>query len=252
MNNKPGRLAGKVALITGAANGMGACEAKLFAAEGAKVIVTDVNYDGAVAVVESIRSAGGEAIAIKHDVASEADWQQAISKAVATFNKVDILVNNAGYHPESVMKDITLTEWNNVISVNLTGAFLGMQAVIPEMIKIGGGSIVNISSIAATKPTFAHYSASKGGICSLTKVAAKDYAANRIRVNSVLPGLIKTDLTKNARNNPEINAMLASVTPWPEFGEVEDVAYAVLFLASDEARFVTGSELTVDGGVTGS
>lgn len=246
-----GRLNGKVAIITGAGNGIGACESKLFAKEGAKVVVTDIDFAAAQAVVKQIVADGGQAIAIKHDVSSESDWKNVIAGTVEAFKKIDILVNNAAILIEQKMADITLETWNKTMQVNLNGVFLGTQGVVPEMKKNGGGSIVNTSSIASMiGSSVAHYSASKGGIRSFTKTTAIEYAKDKIRANSVYPGLIVTNLTKNVLADEAMRNFLTALTPLPRFGEVEDVAYGVLYLASDEASFVTGSELVIDGGVT--
>ncbi|WP_306572536.1 SDR family NAD(P)-dependent oxidoreductase [Bacillus sp. AFS031507] len=158
------RLEGKVAIITGAGNGQGAFEAELFAKEGASVVVTDIDFESAAKIVKEIHNNNGTAIAMQHDISSEVDWKVVIEKTIESFGKIDILVNNAGIHKETAMSDITLTEWNKMIEINLTGTFIGIQSVIPYMKKNGGGSIVNIASIAALRGgSFAHYSAAKGG-----------------------------------------------------------------------------------------
>jgi len=246
-----GRLENKVAIITGAANGQGAFEAKLFAKEGAKVVATDIDFDNLKKVVAEIREAGGESIAIKQDVSSEEQWKQVVHETVETYGKIDILVNNAGIHYETALEDIKFQEWDRVIQVNLNSVFLGTRSVVPEMKKNGGGSIINIASIAAMiGGSFAHYSAAKGGVRSLTKVTAIEYAKDNIRANSVYPGLIVTDLVKEALANEAIRKKLEAANPLPRFGTVEDVAYGVLYLASDESSYVTGLELVIDGGTT--
>jgi len=249
--NKTGRVADKVAIITGAGNGMGACEAKLFAKEGAKVVVTDIDAMAAEEVAADIVATGGSAIALPHDVSSEVDWARVIENTIAAFGRIDILVNNAGIHIERHMADIDPSEWNRVLAVNLTGAFLGTQAVVPLMKGKGSGAIVNIASVAALIGSgFAHYSAAKGGLRALTRTTAVTYAKDNIRANSVYPGVIKTNITSEALANPQIRAWLEAGIPMPRFGESEDVAYGVLYLASDEASFITGSELVIDGGTT--
>lgn len=246
-----GRLAGKVAIVTGAAGGIGAYEAALFAREGAKVVATDIDQKRVETVARSIIELGGEAIAIGHDVSSERDWRIVVETAIGCYGRIDVLANNAAVHLETRFADIKLSEWEAVLRVDLTGTFIGTQAVIPEMLRIGGGSIVNISSIAARiGGSFAHYSAAKGGIISLTKATAIEYAKQSIRANAILPGLIETDLTRDALANPEIRKMLEEATALPRFGQVADVAFCALYLASDEASFVTGAEFVVDGGNT--
>lgn len=244
------RLKEKVAIITGAASGMGAAEAKLFAKEGAKVVATDVNEELLQKVAEEIKAEGGEVLAIKHNVASEEEWKSVVAKAVETFGKVDVLVNNAGISTDKTLANMTMEEWNRVMDINLNGCVMGMKYTIPEMQKAGGGSVVNISSIggivgmAGSSP----YTAAKGALRSLSKSAAVEYAKDKIRVNSVHPGIIVTPMTA-----PTMEAAMPyykAFTQLPYFGEPEDVAYGVLFLASDESRFMTGAELVIDGGWT--
>ncbi|MFJ7729205.1 SDR family NAD(P)-dependent oxidoreductase [Neobacillus sp. NPDC097160] len=243
------RLEGKVAIITGAGNGQGAFEAKLFAKEGASVVVTDIDFESASQIVRDIENNHGKAIAVHHDISSELDWIKVVEKTIETFGKIDILVNNAGIHMESAMSEITLAEWSKMIEINLTGTFIGMQTIIPSMKKNGGGSIVNIASIAALRGgSFAHYSAAKGGVRSLSKTAAIEYARDNIRVNSVYPGLIMTALVTEALENEVTRKNLMEQLPLQRFGKVEDVGYGVLYLASDESSFVTGAELVIDGG----
>jgi NAD(P)-dependent dehydrogenase (short-subunit alcohol dehydrogenase family) len=244
------RLNGKVAIVTGAASGMGAGEAAMFADEGAMVVATDINGEAVEELVRRI-GAGGRALGLRHDVSLQQDWRDVVGTTLAAFGKIDVLVNNAAVHYETPLAQITLDEWEHVLRVDLNGTFLGTQAVIPQMIASGGGSIVNISSVAAMiGGSFAHYSAAKGGIRSLTRATAIEYAKQNVRANCVLPGLIETPLTSSALKNPDIRAMLEAATALPRFGRVEDVAYCVLYLASDESSFVTGAEFVVDGGVT--
>ena len=247
-----GRLDGKVALITGAARGMGAREAELFAAEGAKTVVTDMRYELAEEVAERIRRGGGEAIALRHDVSSEQDWIRVVSASVERFGALHILVNNAAIaasSPEVAGLDAEET-WDRILSVNLTGAFLGVKHAVPELRRAGGGSIVNISSVAGIKslggPASA-YSAAKGALRSFSKGAAVELAPDRIRVNSVHPGLIETPLVQAAADRERDRYL--SVIPLNRLGSPEDVAYGVLYLASDESSYVTGTELVIDGGL---
>ncbi|WP_337100646.1 SDR family NAD(P)-dependent oxidoreductase [Paenibacillus sp. YIM B09110] len=248
-----GRLLGKVAIITGAAGGMGLADAQLFAKEGAKVVATDVQFELLQQGVDAINANGGDAVAVKLDVSSPEGWKQVVDLTVEKYGKIDILVNNAGIHIAKTILEADIDDWNKVMAINTTGVFLGMKSVIPEMQKNGKGSIVNISSIAAivggenADGNGAAYSASKGAVRSLTKHAAQSFAKDNIRVNSIHPGPIKTpimgefakiagDIYKNAVPLP------------PHAGDPEDIAYGVLYLASDESKFVTGEELVIDGG----
>lgn len=245
-----GRLSGKVAIITGAALGMGAAEAKLFAKEGAKVVATDIKDDVLQEVINEIKASGGEAIGLKHNVVSEEEWKSVIQIAVDTYGKVDILVNNAGIASPKTMTQMDMAEWNKVMDINLNGCVLGMKYVIPEMQKAGGGSLINISSIggivgmAGSSP----YTAAKGALRALSKSAAVEYGKDKIRVNSVHPGIIETPMT--ADTFTDALPFYKTFTQLPYFGQPEDVAYGVLFLASDESRFMTGAELVIDGGWT--
>lgn len=245
-----GRLSGKVAIITGAALGMGAAEAKLFAQEGAKVVGTDIKDDELQQVIREISESGGEAIGFKHNVASEEEWKQIVQETVNRFGKVDILVNNAGISSTKTIANIEMSEWNRVMDINLSGCVLGMKYVFPEMQKVGAGSVINISSIggivgmAGSSP----YTAAKGALRALSKSAAVEYAKQNIRVNSVHPGIIVTPMTEPSMK--DAMPYYKTFTQLPYFGKPEDVAYGVLFLASDESRFMTGSELVIDGGWT--
>lgn len=248
---KGGRLRGKSAIVTGAANGIGAATALLFAAQGASVAVTDVDDAGLAATRDRILADGGNVISFGHDISSQSGWDAVVRETIAKFGKLDILVNVAGIHPDAHLGHITLQDWNRIIAVDLTGPFLGTQSVLPEFLKNGGGAIVNVSSVSAfVAGPFAHYNSAKAGVRALTRSTAFAYAKERIRANAVYPGLIETNLTKNALANPEIRNRLASNTPMPNFGEAADVAWGILYLASDEAKFVTGSDLVIDGGRT--
>ncbi|MDG2286648.1 MAG: glucose 1-dehydrogenase [Alphaproteobacteria bacterium] len=247
------RLAGKVALISGAARGMGAEEAKLFAREGAKVVLGDVLDDEGEAVAAEIRAEGGAATYIRLDVTDEAAWNQAVSTAETAYGKLDVLVNNAGIAAFSKGDDDTIAEFDRFHEVNSRGTYLGIRAAIPAMRRAGGGSIVNISSISGLigqKHIHAGYNASKGAVCIMTKSIALQYADDSIRVNSVHPGPIQTEMTKESWSDPERLKRTQEATPLGRYGKPIDVAYAVLFLATDEAAFVTGAELAVDGGFT--
>lgn len=246
------RLTGKVAVITGAGSGMGEAEALMFAREGAKVVVTDINFEATEAVVAQIKEAGGEAIAIKHNVASKEDWENVYNKTVEAFGKLDILVNNAGISLAKDFMEQTEEDWARTYAININGTMLGMQLAIPLMEKNEGGSIVNISSISALTGMAGAgaYTASKGAVRSITKAAAVDYGKKNIRVNSVHPGYIVTPMSAPHMEHPDYKNYFLSQIALPNLGKAEEVASAVLFLASDEASHITGIELPVDGGVT--
>ncbi|WP_284646508.1 SDR family NAD(P)-dependent oxidoreductase [Paenibacillus silviterrae] len=242
-----GRMNGKVAVVTGAASGIGRASAILLAREGAKVVLTDVQTNKLNATVEEIVSTYGAAIGFSHNVAADEDWTSVIEKAIDTFGTVNVLVNCAGIGN----KGDTLEEWNRVLSINLTGSYLGMKHVIPIMKEAGGGSIVNIASLAGlVGGGFNGYAASKGGIRAISRAAAVDYATDNIRVNSVYPGLIITPMTEGILHHEQIKKHFEERTPLPRFGTGEDIAFGVLYLASDEASYVTGTELVIDGGTT--
>ena len=246
------RLEGKVALITGAAHGMGAEEARLFAREGAKVAIADIREDDARKVEAEIAEAGGEAMVLMLNVTQEDQWASSVAEVVARFGKLDILVNNAGISG-SGETDITSTDsWDRLMDINAKSVFLGMKHSIPEMEKAGGGAIVNISSISGfvgQETIHPGYNASKGAVRLVTKAAAVQHAKSGIRVNSVHPGMMPPMLTSFQRGDPNREAMTAMVAMGRE-GEPIEVANAVLFLASDEASYITGTELLVDGGFT--
>jgi len=243
------RLRDKVALVSGGASGMGQSEAMLFAREGARVVVGDVLESEGRQVVDKISGAGGRAQFVRLDVTREADWQDAIKTTVSAFGKLDVLVNNAGISGTFDPDMLSTAAWDRLMDINAKGVFLGMKHAIPAMQKAGGGSIVNISSISGIAgQTVVHmgYNASKGAVRVMTKSAAVQYATQGIRANSVHPGVMPPMLTSN--QNPETRAKLLRGIPMNREGRVEEVAYAVLFLASDEASYITGAELVVDGG----
>jgi NAD(P)-dependent dehydrogenase (short-subunit alcohol dehydrogenase family) len=249
------RLAGKVALITGAASnpGLGFATACRFAREGAKLVITDIDESGLKACEEEVRKLGGEVVSWRQDVTSEAEWQQTIERSVSTFGKLDILVNNAGIAILRSMSDMTLAEFDKQMQVNMTSVFLGTKYAIPALQASGGGSIVNMSSIAGLVgiPGVAAYSASKAGVRLFTKSVALEWAKEKIRCNSVHPGVIWTNIQKDAiRDNPEQYDIINASIPMGFMGEAEDIANCVLFLASDEAKYITGAEFVVDGGLT--
>jgi NAD(P)-dependent dehydrogenase (short-subunit alcohol dehydrogenase family) len=247
------RLAGKVALISGGARGMGAVEARLFAQEGAKVIIGDILEAPGRQVEAEIKTQGGQAVFVRLDVTQEKDWQGAVSLAVERFGKLDILVNNAGISQQSRVEHTPVEDWERVMDINAKGVFLGTKVAIPVMRRTGAGSIINISSqlgLVGTDNSSPQYQASKGAVRLLTKATAIQYARDGIRVNSVHPGPVATPLNEARRADPNLYQLTVSRIPLGRYGQPEDVAYGVLYLASDEAAFVTGSELVIDGGWT--
>jgi NAD(P)-dependent dehydrogenase (short-subunit alcohol dehydrogenase family) len=245
------RLEDKVALITGAASGMGASMARIFAREGAKVVVADMLEEEGRAVVADIIRANGAAIFRRLDVSSEGEWQATIDATLAEFKKLDILVNDAGLSGSAVDDLFDTAAWDRLMAVNARGVFLGMKFAIPVMKAAGGGSIVNISSISGiTGQHGIHvgYNASKGAVRTLTKAGAVQHGADNIRVNSVHPGLMPPMRSSGRTADPEVRARMLQQVPLGRAGRVEEVANAALFLASDEASYITGAELWVDGG----
>ena len=249
----PPRLAGKVALISGGARGIGAATARLFAQEGARVVVGDLLEPEGRALEAELTGRGGQAAFVALDVTREADWERAVAAAGSRFGKLDVLVNNAGIGGAGRVEDTTLEEWHRVMEVNATGVFLGTKAAIPALRRAGGGAIVNISSqlgLVGMDDSSPQYQASKGAVRLLTKHTALQYAKEGIRANSVHPGPIVTPMTEKRRADPAVRARMVSRIPLGRYGEAEEIAYGVLYLASDESRFVTGSELVIDGGWT--
>jgi 3(or 17)beta-hydroxysteroid dehydrogenase len=260
------RVKGKVAIITGGAGDLGSATALLLAKEGARVIITDIDDPKGKKVVEDIRRKGGEAIYLRHDVTSEENWKEVISRAVTEFGRLDVLVNNAGVFSRKFVEDISLEEWRWLMGINLDGVFLGIKYAIGAMKKSGGGSIVNISSVAGLVGMMADtssYGASKGAVRLFTKQCAiqlskagHDY---NIRVNSVHPGFImtpmlekvfQTEVQSTGRSYEEVKRTREEWAPLGRLGTPDDVAYGVLYLASEESKFITGAELVIDGGFT--
>ena len=246
------RLEGKVALISGGARGQGAAEARLFAQEGAKVVIGDIlDEEGEVVAAEIARS-GGEARFVHLDVTQEVEWSHAVDAAVSSFGKLNVLVNNAAIILLGRVEDTTAEHWDRVMGVNAKGVFLGTKLAIPEMRKAGGGSIINVASVAGlvgTSVTTA-YPASKGAVRLLTKATAVQYGGEGIRANTIFPGPVDTPMLRGAL--PDEASVQSSMAPiiLGRLGTPEDIAYGALYLASDESSFVTGSELVIDGGVT--
>ncbi len=231
---------------------MGAVEARFFAREGAKVVIGDVLDEGA-GVAHEIVQAGGDCLFVHLDVTSEPEWQAAIDVTVARYGRLDILVNNAGVSQWGLVHETTEQDWDRVMDINAKGVFLGTKTAIPIMINSGGGSIINISSqlgIVGTEMSSAQYQSSKGAVRLLTKVTALQYAEHGIRCNSVHPGPINTPMTAGRRGDSSNYSRMLSRIPLGRYGEPEEIANGVLYLASDESGWVTGSELVMDGGWT--
>ena len=247
------RLEGKVAIITGGARGQGATEARMFAQEGARVVIGDIRDELGMQVEAEIRELGGEAVYLHLDVTSDDDWQRAIDTAEEQFGKVDVLVNNAAIVLRKDIEETTGEDWDNIMAINAKGVFLGTKAVIPAMRRAGGGSIINISSISGLvsigPPA---YIATKGAVRLFTKSTAIQYASENIRANSIHPGSVDTDMRREgmgSQTEEEIQARVDNI-PLGRVGTTEDISYGALFLASDESSFMTGSELVIDGGYT--
>ncbi len=247
-----GKLEGKVALISGGARGQGAAEARRFAAEGCKVVFGDVLDEAGREVETAIRAAGGEAHYRHLDVTREEDWRSAVEATTSRHGRLDILVNNAAIViPYATIENRTVEEWERVLSVNAKGVFLGTKHAIPAMRQAGGGSIINICSVAGIGQSSHQepaYAASKGAVRIFTKVTATQHARDGIRCNGVFPGPIDTEMFHSAMANPDSMAKRLTRVPMRRMGEIGEVVAGVLFLASDESSYMTGSELVIDGG----
>ena len=249
------RLKGKVALITGGARGQGAAEAKLFAKEGAKVIITDILDDEGGKIEAEITELGGECIYMHQDVSNSKDWEIVVTETVEHFGKIDILLNNAGIAVWGTNDDTSEEIWDSVMDINAKGVFLGTKYVIPEMKKNGSGSIINVSSISgiigqpAIQPV---YNASKGAVRIFTKSTAVQYGKFGIRANSIHPGGVDTDMIAHITEDDERQQRIKETVPLQRIADPIEIAYGALFLASDESSFMTGSEMVMDGGVTAS
>ena len=245
-----GRLKGKVAIVTGGGAGIGGGISRVFGREGAAVVVAEIDPAIGEATAAGIRDAGGTAIFHRTDVSVDADIEAMIGRAAAEFGGLDVLVNNAGVGVGRTVEESSLEDWDRIIGINARATFLSMKHAIPHLRARGGGSIVNIGSMFAVRaaPTYAVYHASKGAIRQMTKSTALAHAAEKIRVNAVHPGLIETPASTRDLTAQDIAA--ANIGPMGHWGQPEDIAYACLYLASDEARFVTGIDLSVDGGLS--
>ena len=259
------RLSGKVAIVTGGASGIGAETARIFAGHGATVVVCDVNAALGQSIVEGIGKNGGEAVFRSLEVTNEEQWAALVRDTEETYGKLNVLTNIAGISgrdPQQniqpgltaggLLEDQTLAKWNEVMDVNATGTFLGTRSAIAPMRRSGGGSVINISSICGIVGSFANaaYHASKGAVRIFSKSAAIQYAADGIRVNSIHPGFVDTPMTEPGHSNPEVAQHRLDATPLGRFGTPRDIAMGCLYLASDEAAWITGSELVIDGGMT--
>jgi len=247
-----GRLENKVAIVTGAASGMGLAAVHLFTKEGAKVVATDIAFGQLTEVTESIQ---GDILCVELDVTSEEQWKNVMDKTEEEYGKIDILINNAGVSFHKTLLEETLEGWNRTINLNLTSVFLGIQSVVPHMQKNGGGSIVNCVSLSAIIGSAdngaAAYAAAKGGVRALSKHAAVNFAKDKIRVNSIYPGAILTGAAERhgVTSREVLGKAFEGIIPLPPFaGEAIDIANGYLYLASDESKFVTGEELIIDGG----
>ena len=248
-----GRLDGKVALISGGARGQGATEGRMMAQEGAKVVLGDILDEQGRAVEAEIRAAGGTATYVHLNVTSEADWQSAVQTAENAYGGLHVLVNNAGILMRATIEETTEDDFDRIMAVNVKGVFLGTKHAIPAMRRAGGGSIINISSVAGlvgSPGETAAYSATKGGVRLFTKSTAIQHASDNIRCNSVHPGPISTDMIKDMLEDPEQWEQRMRRLPLKRPGRPEDIAYGVIYLASDESSYVTGAELVIDGGTT--
>ncbi|HLB85656.1 MAG TPA: glucose 1-dehydrogenase [Steroidobacteraceae bacterium] len=242
------RLAGKVALITGGASGIGAAHVRVFAQAGARVVAGDVQEKLGESVAEAVRSAGGDVVFVKLDVTSPEDWARAVATAVERYGKLTSLVNNAGiYHPGGV-EDETMAGWQKMIAINQTGPWLGMKAAMPELLKTGNASIVNISSLFGIvgSPGSFSYHATKAAVRLMSKSAGLEYAKRGVRVNSIHPGQIQTPILGDI--TPEMDRAIKAAIPMGRVGDPEDIAYGSVYLCSDEAKYVTATEMVIDGG----
>ena len=247
------RLEGKVALISGGARGQGAVEARMFAEEGASVVIGDILDEQGRQTEAELQELGYNVTYVHLDVTSESDWESAVQAAVSTYGKLDILLNNAGILIRKNIEETTEEDWDRIFSVNAKGVFLGTKAAIPAMRDNGGGSIINISSTAGLVGSpngSASYTATKGAVRLFTKSTAIQHAREGIRCNSIHPGPIETDMIADTLNDPANMALRMQRLPLGRVGKPSEIAYGAIYLASDESSFVTGSEVVIDGGTT--
>lgn len=248
------RLREKVAVVTGGGGGIGLAICKAFAAEGARVVVSDIDPDKCEEHAKTLRDSGHEATAIAADVSSEASAEALVAAALSTYGRIDILVNNAGARIIKGLMEHSLTDWEKMIAINLTGPFLCARAAIPHMVAQGSGNIINVGSIAsfAGRPNRVAYVAAKSGVLGLTRAMAADLAGKNVRVNTIAPGMIASPFNKSFAESPETGAAWASENLIGRWGQPEDIAGAAVYLASEESSFVTGSEIKIEGGWLGA
>ena len=247
------RLEGKVALISGGARGQGAVEARMFAEEGANVVIGDILDEQGRQTEAELQELGYNVTFVHLDVTSESDWDAAVQAAIGAYGKLDILLNNAGILIRKNIEETTEEDWDRIFSINAKGVFLGTKAAIPAMRENGGGSIINISSTAGLVGSpngSASYTATKGAVRLFTKSTAIQHAREGIRCNSIHPGPIETDMIADTLNDPANLALRMQRLPLGRVGKPSEIAYGAIYLASDESSFVTGSELVIDGGTT--
>jgi cyclopentanol dehydrogenase len=248
-----GRLDGKVALISGGARGQGACEARIFCAEGAKVVFGDILDEQGRALEQDLRAAGADAAYVHLDVTNEGDWHAAVEATERLYGRLNVLVNNAGILIRKGIEETTEEDWDRIMAVNVKGVFLGTKHALPAMRRAGGGSIINISSVSGlvgSTTSSAAYIATKGAVRLFTKATAIQHVHENIRANSVHPGPITTDMISELVADADEWALRLQRLPMGRAGAPEEIAYGVLYLASDESSYMTGSELVIDGGTT--
>ncbi|PEJ52339.1 short-chain dehydrogenase [Bacillus sp. AFS002410] len=247
------RLLNKTAIVTGGANGIGKATVQKFLEQGAKVVFTDINEEVGLKTLAEMKAISDQVIFIQHNVQLEEDWIKVVNETKEQFGSIDILFNNAGIFSSKPITEYEVEEWNRLLSINVTGVFLGMKHTVPHMREQNGGSIINASSVAGLKgsPNNTLYGASKGAVRIMTKDLAKEVAADQIRVNSIHPGIIDTAMGAEVGTSVKAsNEQLAMSIPLKRLGKPEEIANLVVFLASDESSFITGAEMVADGGMT--
>ncbi|WP_408010184.1 SDR family NAD(P)-dependent oxidoreductase [Pseudalkalibacillus sp. A8] len=244
------RLAKKIAVVTGATGGIGKAISEKFVKEGAQLLLVDIDEKKLEDLKNHLSQFDQKVEILAADVSLKKSWEKILEKVDVYFGKINVLVNNAGISGNEGLLETTQDRWNTIINTNLSSIYLGMYQLLPKMIESGGGSIINTSSIFAIigSGKNAAYTAAKSGMMGLTKTVAVEFAKDYVRINTIHPGVIRTPMTKKKLEDPKILNQFRTFTPWPEFGEPDDIAYGAVYLASDESKFVTGSELVIDGG----